>query len=213
MKILLIGAGGRLGSAVGRLAQDQGIGVMPIGRAGSSFPSDVGIYLPTADVVLDVSTPVALLNNLPKILVSKKPLVIGSTGHMDEAKLQIRQAAETIPLLLSSNFSLGIASIQKMIPHLPIGSYHITETHHSGKKDSPSGTALDLAARLPKEAKITSIRQDPVIGEHVIHIHLPFETITITHSALSRDVFAYGALEACKFLVNQPPGFYTSFYE
>lgn len=212
MKILLIGAQGRLGSAIARIAPSD-ISLILIGSKHSSLPSDIAPFLPSVDLVLDVSMPNTLMENLPKIKAFNKPLVIGSTGHTAEAKALVVEASKTIPILLCSNFSPGIACIKNLLPLLPDCEISITETHHTGKRDSPSGTALDLASHLKGRAAITSIRKDPALGEHVITLALPFETIQITHTALSRDLFAHGAIKACKFLVHQPPGLYNSFHE
>jgi len=211
MKLLIIGASGRLGKAISELAQtDKTIEITS--KIGSLDP-DISPYLNSSEMIIDVSTPAALKENLPKIINAKKPLVIGSTGHNEREKAQITLAAKSIPILLVSNFSPGIACIKKLLPHLPEGHFQITETHHKQKKDSPSGTSLDLAAHLPQDTHITSIRKDDIFGEHTITVTLPFETISITHTAHSRDLFAFGALKACKFLLNKPCGLYTSFDE
>lgn len=215
VKILLIGAFGRLGSRI--LAQKERFPEISIpfkvGSKRSSSPHDISPFLPEVDLVLDVSTPEALEENLPKILLSGKPLVIGSTGHREEQKESIYQASQTIPIFFSSNFSFGISLVKQFIRLLPKGDYSLSETHHRHKKDVPSGTALDLLALLPPETKIDSYRIGEATGTHALTLTLPHERITITHEALSRDVFAIGALKACSFLLKKPKGLYTTFYD
>ena len=83
----------------------------------------------------------------------------------------------------------------------------LIETHHAGKKDAPSGTALMLANTL-KNVKIQSIRSGEVVGEHQLIFRSKEERLTIGHEALTRAAFARGALAAARFLHNKPPGLY-----
>ena len=109
---------------------------------------DIAPLLQQHDVVLDFSTAEALSETLPKVVAAKKPLVIGVTGLSNNLLNQIHDASKFIPIFLSSNFSEGIALLKKMIVSLPPGSYTLTETHHTQKKDAPSGTAITLAEPL-----------------------------------------------------------------
>jgi 4-hydroxy-tetrahydrodipicolinate reductase len=202
MKIGLIGADGRMGKAV--LSVSKGFAVIPIKRG-----SEIEKALSDSDVVLDFSTREAALVNLPKILRAKKPYVIGITALSDDLREAISQASKEIPIFLSANFSEGIDLLKKIIRLLPEGSYELSETHHVMKKDSPSGTALDLAERLPSYPQISSSREGDVVGLHKITLHLEFERLEFTHEALDRKAFAKGALLACRFLSNKPAGLYT----
>jgi len=92
----------------------------------------------------------------------------------------------------------------------------IVETHHTMKKDAPSGTALRIAAALRQRGRanlpddrIHAIRSGDIIGEHEVRFAGPGERITLIHSATSRDLFARGALQAAAFLARQPAGWYT----
>ena len=205
MKILLIGAEGRMGRAVTALA--EGHDLIKIGKI------DITPFLPECDIVLDFSTPLAVEINLPKVVFAKKPMVIGVTALSKKCLLDIHEASRAIPIFLSSNFSPGIALLKQLLKHLPEGSYEITETHHIHKKDAPSGTALDLATKLPTPPKITSHREGSVIGQHKIQLTLPFEKLELHHEVLDRNVFAQGSLAACSFLFNKPPALYTSIYD
>lgn len=211
MKIILIGALGRMGQTVAAVGSNFSLTL--IGKKGSSLPHDISPFLEESDVVLDFSKESALLENLPKVVYAKKPIVIGITGLSEKALGEIQLASEKIPVFLSPNFSEGIALLKKLLKELPYGNYEITETHHTQKKDSPSGTALDLASRLQPPPSIQSIREGLVVGIHKITLHLPFEKIELTHEVLDRKVFAKGALLACSFLSNKPKGLYTSIYD
>lgn len=211
MKIILIGAEGRMGKTILSLASNYEI--TQIGSPNSSLPSNIAPFLESHDLVLDLSTNEALSKNLPKIVLAKKPIVIGITGLTKENLDLIHHAAKIIPVFLSPNFSEGIALLKKLLRQLPKGSYEITETHHTQKKDSPSGTALDLANCLPSYPKITSIREGAVIGLHKIELHLAHEKIELSHEVFDRKAFAKGALLAATFLSNKPAGLYTSIYD
>ncbi len=211
MKLILIGAEGKMGKTV--LSISNGFEITQIGSPNSSLPNAIRPNLETTDLVLDFSTNEALAQNLSKITQAQKPIVIGITGLTKTTLALIHSSAKTIPIFLSSNFSNGIALLKKLIKTLPPNSYEITEIHHTQKKDSPSGTALDLANCLPTYPKITSIREGVVVGTHKITLNLPYEKIELSHEVFDRKAFAEGALLACTFLLHKPAGIYTSIYE
>ena len=212
--ILLVGAQGRLGRIISDLLRKAGsFRVYECGSVRSALPSDLRPFLPLSDIVIDVSTRAALRENLPKITSHKKPLIIGSTGHNEQEQEAIVTAAKTIPIFLSSNFSLGISWIKQILPSLPKGAVRIHESHHLKKKDAPSGTALTLASLCKEPPEISYERVGEEIGLHQLEIKLPFETITITHQAFDRKAFGLGVIEAISFLSNKPAGLYTSVYD
>jgi 4-hydroxy-tetrahydrodipicolinate reductase len=211
MKIILIGALGRMGQTVVEVGNN--FSITQIGREGSFLPHDISPFLKESDLILDFSTEAALLQNLPKALLAKKPIVIGITGLRDKTLHEIKLASRKIPIFLSPNFSEGVSLLKKLIKNLPHGNYEITETHHTQKKDSPSGTALDLASKLPNYPSIKSIREGFVVGIHKITLNLGYEKLELTHEVFDRKAFAKGALLACTFLSNKPPGLYTSVYD
>jgi len=193
VKIGLIGANGKLGKTITKLEK-----VIEISRSTDRAKIE-------CDVLIDVSSPEALLENLS----ANKPIVIGTTGHKNLEAIQ--KGAETLPIFYAPNFSLSIALLKKL--SLEIAKYFpenidLIETHHTEKKDAPSGTALLLAQNLPG-TKIQSIRSGNVIGEHTLIFSSPEEKITLSHEALTRDLFAKGALAAAHFLIGKPPGLYT----
>lgn len=211
IEIGLIGSTGRMGTAICALAAQD-----PAFRITASFHS-AHLPDPTApvDLFLDVSLPSALANNLRAALLSKKPLVVGTTGHANLDML--KEASQFIPIFYSPNFSLGMALMHRATAELARRFPHaahidLIETHHTKKRDAPSGSAKTLAAAIrevhPAPVHIHSIRSGTITGEHTLHFNTNEERITLMHQAHSRDAFARGALAAVQFLIQQPPGFY-----
>jgi len=170
--------------------------------------------LPKVDVIIDFSSATALTRNVQIALQTKTPLVIGSTGLSQEQLSYLQKQSTSIPLFVSSNFSLGMAAMQKAVQLLssllPTTTCHIQETHHCHKKDQPSGSALALqrAAKAHPNLSIDSIRKGEIIGQHVVYFLGEEEKLHLQHEALSRDLFAKGALQAARFLLSRPPGLY-----
>ena len=146
-------------------------------------------------------------------------MVIGTTGLSAEDTEKIRAASAAIPVVLSPNMSVGVNLLFKMVADAaktlgPEYAIEIVEAHHVHKKDAPSGTAKEMA-RLIKDAKgdvevpIESVREGEVVGEHTIIFDSDVDTLEITHSAKTRDIFAKGALQAAKFLAGKKPGLYS----
>lgn len=188
------------------------------------------------DVLVDFSNHLALDSILEFGLSKNVPLVICTTGFSPEEKEKMKKASEKIPILNSANMSIGINLITNLLKNIAPILYRdfdieIIEKHHNQKLDSPSGTALMLAdainsslqgsleyvygrhsktdKRKKQELGIHAIRGGAIVGEHSVIFAGAGEIIEINHSALSRDVFAYGAIRAAKFLVGQKPNFYT----
>lgn len=198
-----------------------------------SSPDDVNIEY---DVLLDfshVSTLHKLLNLTEK---TKKPLVICSTGYSQEDLDLINEKSKSLPLFKSANMSLGINlinSLLRKITPLLYGNYdiEIIEKHHNQKVDSPSGTAVMLAdsiknsipedyyytngrcghtKRDKKEIGIHAIRGGGIVGDHDIIFAGTGEVIELSHKAISREVFAIGALKACEYMSKiSIPGLYN----
>lgn len=173
--------------------------------------------LPPVDVIIDFSSPQALQDNLTLAKKQKVPIVIGTTGLQIEQKKSLELTSNLIPIFWSPNFSIGIAilvqTIETLSPLLKkIFTPSITETHHIHKKDAPSGSALAFAeATLTgylEPAPIESFRINDVIGEHSISFLSETEKITLSHEALSREVFAKGALQAAQFILHKSPRLY-----
>ncbi len=185
-----------------------------------------------ADVIVDFSNVGFLPDILDFAVKNKKPIVIATTGLGEEENKKIEEAAQVIPVLVSSNMSLGINTLLKFLK--PISNalgdgydIEIIEKHHNRKKDAPSGTALSLAesllegnryieigrnpssgVRKKEEIGIQSLRGGTIPGEHSVIFAGDDEIVEIKHTALSRKIFANGAIEAAKFLSHQEPGLY-----
>ena len=189
------------------------------------------------DVLIDVSLAPATLAWLEVGLSRRVPLVIGTTGHSQEALDRIATAARTIPIVLASNFSVGIQAILRRIGDLAkeLGAgfdIEIVETHHRKKIDAPSGTAkaiLDallevepntrrtvvygregaVGERKAGEIGMHAVRMGDIVGTHEVHFSGPGETLTIRHQAQSRATFAAGALRAAAWIVGRKQGLYS----
>jgi 4-hydroxy-tetrahydrodipicolinate reductase len=172
------------------------------------------------DVLIEFTSPAATIGHLDFALKYQKPMVIGTTG-LDENQIQrIQEASSHIPIVFSPNMSLGVNLVFRIVNEAVqrLGKDYqvdIVEAHHVHKKDSPSGTAKRLAeivknteGREGQDIPIESIRENEIVGDHQVRFDSPQDTITIKHSAKTRDIFAQGAIEAAKFAVVQDPGLY-----
>jgi 4-hydroxy-tetrahydrodipicolinate reductase len=213
IQISVLGAKGKMGTRVLALAaEDLGVKVVcAYSREGENL---LDAFL-KCDVAIDFTSPLATQDILAAALQTKKPLVIGTTGHSLEEKQAIEEASKTIPILYSANFSLGIALCLEAAAQLasalrPDCTIDIIETHHAHKKDAPSGTAIALAnAAGAGRLAISSFREGEVIGEHTLIFSWGEEKIELKHTALSRDACAAGALRCANVLAGRGPGLYT----
>ncbi len=192
VKIQLVGALGKMGTILSELTD----------KDPDALLCDDG------DIVIDFSSPEGTM----QAISLEKPLVCGTTGLDDSAFASLQKLSKKVPVLYSPNFSLGMALCFQISKSLGdkvknFCTVSIEETHHLEKKDSPSGTALELS-QLLNTPNIQSNRVDDIVGIHEIKFQFPEETLTITHEAHSRMAFAQGALASAKFLFNKPPGFY-----
>ena len=222
VRILVHGASGRMGQALLRLlAQDPRFQlVAAVSRAGgpdtASFRiADIG-RVPAFDVAVDFSLPEAFDALLAFCQSRDAALVSGTTGLSDLQRARLDHAAQSIPVLWASNFSLGVAVLEDLVRRaaaaLPDWTAQIREIHHVHKKDAPSGTALTLARAVEAGSgavpDIESVREGEVIGEHRVRLSGPGETLEFSHSAGNRDIFALGALHAASLLAGRGPGHY-----
>ena len=189
------------------------------------------------DVVIDFSNSSAVDALLAFCLTRRVPAVICTTGLSTEQLAAIDAASKEIPLFRSGNMSLGINLMMDLLRKCAsvLGADYdveIVEAHHNQKLDAPSGTALMLAdavsEALPYEPEYVydrherrekrpaheigmhSIRGGTIVGEHSVLFCGRDEVIEVKHSALSRDVFASGAVNAAVFLAGQTqPGLYN----
>lgn len=189
-----------------------------------------------ADAVIDFSSPAALDGLLEFAKATKTPLVLATTGYSPEQIAKIGAAALEVPIFRSANMSLGINVLIELVKKAAsvLGDSYdieIVERHHRRKVDAPSGTALMIAdaaasacgheteyvferhsVRHPREKKeigISAVRGGTIVGEHEIIFAGHDEVMEIKHTALSREIFAQGAVEAAKFMASiTAPGLY-----
>ena len=189
----------------------------------------------SGDVIIDFSH-YSRLEKLLEFATSKRiPLVLATTGYSQDILEKIEEASKVVPILLSSNMSLGINLIQDILERItPLlyGNYDIEliEKHHNKKIDSPSGTAKTLLETMEKsvfesiqrkygrvgmekreknEIGVHSLRGGTIVGEHSVLFCGNDELIEIKHTALSKKIFAEGAIQAARFLVGKEPRLYT----
>ena len=188
------------------------------------------------DIVIDFSHRSSLDGLLAFGLSRNVPLVICTTGFGADDKQKMSAAAKRIPILNSPNMSLGVNLLLSLVAQAAQALSHefdieIVERHHNQKVDSPSGTAEIIAdtinaalgggmeyaygrhsksdKRRKTEIGIHAVRGGAIVGDHDVIFAGQGEVIEIKHSALSRDVFAYGALRAARFLVDKGAGLYS----
>jgi 4-hydroxy-tetrahydrodipicolinate reductase len=172
------------------------------------------------DVIVDFSHAGAIDEICRAASQHGKSLVIGTTGHSQEQRRIIEKAAESLPIVFASNFSIGVNVLfwltRKAAELLGRDfSPEIIETHHKMKKDAPSGTAKTLAdvlktvQKIQSEIPIQSIREGEVVGEHTVIFSGPGERVELTHRAANREIFARGALRATKWIMGRPVGLYS----
>lgn len=207
----------------------------PTNRGFPIYPSPIQFH-EKADAVIDFSSPAALTGLLTFAKETRTPLVLATTDYSPEQITQIGAAAREVPIFRSANISLGMNVMLSLVKKAAsvLGNKYdieILERHHRRKVDAPSGTALMIAnaaasacghdteyvfdrhsVRHPREQKeigISSVRGGTIVAEHEIIFAGYDELIEIKHSALSRSVFAQGAVEAAKFIATvQQPGLY-----
>lgn len=187
-----------------------------------------------ADVIIDFSHHSTIDDTLSYAIKTKTPIVIATTGFNDEELTKIKKASNIIPIFHSSNMSLGVNVLVKLVKEAAKSlngfDIEIIEKHHNKKLDAPSGTAVMIAngvkevlpdseyiygrhgrsdKRNSNEIGIHAIRGGTIVGEHTTIFAGHDEVVEIKHSAQSKDIFAKGAIAAAKFLVKQEAGYYN----
>ncbi|MDI9320143.1 MAG: 4-hydroxy-tetrahydrodipicolinate reductase [Phycisphaerales bacterium] len=231
MRIALVGYG-KMGKAIERIAVQRGHEIVL--KISTANLGDLNFdNLKSADVAIEFTNPESAFENVATCLTAGMPVVCGSTGWNDKLEcVQTICATQHAALLQASNFSIGAnvffeinAILAKMMNAYPEYEVGIEETHHTHKKDAPSGTAITLAERLleningkniwvnaqpnhANELSILSHRIDQVPGTHVVKYSSPIDDIELIHTAHNRDGFALGAVVAAEFLKGKK-GIYT----
>ena len=199
---LAVERGWRVTAVVGERESAEGVGISRLS-------------LGEPDVAVEFTQPGAAVANITACLREGVPVVVGTTGWYDSLPEVTRIAAETgASLLWSPNFSVGVNVLielarcaGKLMSTLEDFDAHIVETHHSKKKDAPSGTAIAIAKAasdaLERPIPATSVRTGSVPGTHELIFDGPFEQLSLTHMARDRRVFAEGALKAADWLIGR----------
>jgi len=244
LRLVVTGATGRMGSEVRALAAERGHDVVAVtetapmdlsgpGGAETFAASDLEAALSGADALVDFTVPEASLEYVETAADAGVPCVVGTTGFNEEGRSRLREASERVPVLRAANFARGVQAllraVRASVSALPGYDVELTETHHNGKRDAPSGTALTVLEEIeaareddpervygregvqPREAGEVGVhvrRAGDVHGEHEVLVAGNEEVLTLTHRAESREVFAAGALDAAEWLVDRTPGFY-----
>ena len=234
MKVIVNGAGGRLGKEVIKAAEEAGYATVAVDiGGGENVYSSLSEYKGEADVIVDFSSHLATEELLAYAVKSELPLVIATTGQTAEERAMIETASHKIPLFFSANMSYGVALLVSLVKKaaalLAEDDAEIVEFHHNRKADAPSGTALMIADAIKKvredarvvtgrsgmakrekgDIGVSAVRLGNVVGRHEVYLSDGMETITLVHEAHDRALFAKGALRAAAFLAGKRPGLYT----
>ncbi|MDP9201988.1 MAG: dihydrodipicolinate reductase [Gemmatimonadota bacterium] len=208
---------GKMGQAIRQLALEKGWKVAAVmGERESAGGSGISAgALGNADVAVEFTQPDAAVANIKASLRAGVPIVVGTTGWYDALPEVTLVAQETgTSFLWSPNFSLGVNVMIELARYAgtimrPLEGFdaHIVETHHSRKKDAPSGTAIAIGKAagdtLDRPIPTTSVRTGSVPGTHELIFDGMFEQLSLTHIARDRRVFAEGALEAAGWLIGK----------
>lgn len=215
MRILLLGHG-RMGTLVESLAPSYGAAIAGVIDARSGPQAIADGTFGDVDVAIDFTLADAVPRNLPQLAARGINVVIGTTGwHAHEDAMREVAARAGLGVLAAANFSLGMNVFQLAVEeasrhfarHPEFGAW-IHESHHSMKKDAPSGTALSIRAGMEhagydRPIDVSSSRAGSIPGTHTVGFDGPSETIELTHTVRDRAVFARGALAAAAWLVGK----------
>lgn len=221
LRIVILGSG-RMGRSIDALARTRGVDVLArLGRRDvEGRREEARDRIAAADAALEFTTPASAVSNIRLCVEAGCAVVSGTTGWADRlpavtAWVEGRGGA----LLWAPNFSFGAVALEllantagQLFSGVDGFDAHVLETHHAGKLDAPSGTAIaverSLEEGLGRSCPITSIRTGHVPGTHEISIDGPRERLVVRHEARDRGVFAEGALRAAAWLAGRT-GVYT----
>lgn len=256
-RLIVAGAGGRMGRSIIEMIGDDpevslsgaferpdhpAVGLdagecAGVGVLGVAVSRSIEEVEPQGDVLIDFTSPEALLPNVRTAVDRGWSLVVGTTGIKDEALEEVRRSAPGLRCVIAPNMSVGVNLLFRVAAEMArvLGDGYdmeIMEIHHRLKKDAPSGTALRLARilaeatgrdpdktavcerkgmigeRSREEIGVQALRAGDIAGDHTVIFGGIGERLELTHRAHNRDNFARGALRAAKWIVNQPAGLY-----
>jgi 4-hydroxy-tetrahydrodipicolinate reductase len=211
MRVLVLGVG-KTGKLVAHVAAEHGHSVHVLDAkenrdaAGLTAPFVAGF-----DVVIDFTTPEAVVQNMRACLATGAKMVIGTTGWYDKLA-DMRGLAERrgAGLLYGTNFSVGVQVMLKLAAEMGSAlkdagyTFEISETHHASKVDAPSGTAISLGQAVERSTNasvpIASSREGDETGLHILVATSDADRLTLKHEAFSRRAFAEGAVRAAEWL-------------
>jgi 4-hydroxy-tetrahydrodipicolinate reductase len=241
LTLAVTGVTGRMGGETIAAVRERGHEVFGLSRAGDridgietyrSGEAAAALAERAPDALVDFSVPEGSLGYLSACAETATPAVVGTTGFDSEGLAAFDRAAETVPVLKASNFARGVQTLRTLVEEAAASlegyDIELTETHHNGKRDAPSGTAKSLLAavedgagehefqygregvhpRRPAEVGVHVRRAGNVRGEHELLFAGNDEVVTLTHRAESRRAFADGAVDAAEWLAERPPGRY-----
>ncbi|MBB4077505.1 4-hydroxy-tetrahydrodipicolinate reductase [Lewinella aquimaris] len=213
MKIALLGYG-KMGRYIERLATEGGDEVVL--RVDEHNRADIrSADLEGVDVAIDFSRPDAAVANIELALAAGVPVVVGTTGWLDQLPTVRKQVEEAGGALFwASNFSVGVnvffAAARRLAELISKENYRVSieETHHTEKIDAPSGTAITLAETVAAGLRgdrpdIISYREKDVPGTHLLRFSSDIDEIEMTHTAHSREGFARGAIQAAHWIAGR----------
>lgn len=230
IKLAVAGACGKMGKRIIALAKEnknlkvvfglEFVGHPDIGKIidGVKITADCQ-EIKNCDCLIDFTSPQATIEHLEYLVRFKKCGVLGATGLDDAAQAKIAVAAKKIPIVFSPNMSVGVNLLFRLVKLaatiLQNYNVQIEEAHHIHKKDSPSGTAKKIAQIINlqgyniKFEDIKAIREGEIVGDHKVVFESLAESLTLSHHAKTRDMFAQGALRAASWLKGKKKGFYN----
>lgn len=232
IRFAMSGARGRMGQMILETSRKTEFRDRIQASAEIDMGDDAKTLLSGAQVVIDFSSPQNAVRMSHLCTEKGIGLVVGTTGLSGEEKEEILEAGRSVPVLVSPNMALGVNLLFHLTDvaarAIPRSEVEIVELHHNQKVDSPSGTAIRLkdivkegqhieessvihgregmVGKRGREIGMHAVRGGDTPGDHTVYLFLDGERIEITHRALSRVVFARGALEAAAFLAVQKPG-------
>ena len=233
MKVILCGANGAMGKLIDNIFGSEIVGRVSLDGENNVPKTFAELGEIASDVVVDFSHHSAVADVLSYAKKTGAAAVIGTTGHTEEEKALIYEAAKEIPVFFSGNVSLGIAVLCRLAKeaakYFPDADIEIVEIHHTRKVDAPSGTALMLfnaikevrpeavancgrageGKRTKEEIGISALRMGNVVGVHEVHIHTGTQCLTLKHEAVTRAMLADGAVAAARFVEGKAVGFYN----